>query len=54
MKVKGGTKLLGEKPIPALLCAPQIWHGMRWDWIWVTIVTGQWLIQLSCCVSCLV
>ena len=37
------TKVLGENPVPVLLCLPQITHGVAWDCTWACVVRGLWL-----------
>lgn len=32
--------MVGEKPVPLLLCPPQIPHCLAWHWIWASTVRG--------------
>jgi hypothetical protein len=40
---QGKTEVLGEKPVPAPLCPPQIPHGLTRDWTRASAVIGRLL-----------
>jgi hypothetical protein len=35
------TKVLRDKPVPVLLCSPQMPHGLAWDQTWDSAVRGR-------------
>jgi len=38
---QGKTEVLGVKPVTVTLCPPQIAHGLTWNWIWASSLTGR-------------
>jgi hypothetical protein len=46
MLLAGEHQLLGEKPLPLLLCPPQIPHELVWDPTWAFVMTGRGLTTL--------
>jgi hypothetical protein len=39
--------VLGEEPVPVLLCPAKITHGLTWDWTWASAVTDHLLNTLT-------
>jgi hypothetical protein len=35
------NEVIEEKPLPTTICAPQISHGLAWDWTRASVVTAQ-------------